>query len=260
MLSVRPALRQWTRRVVGAGVVRSSSSSLTPLEKGRQELEEEKSATQRKVEAMTKVDPWMVYGTVEADAPPELPENPAELSALDPAHHVDSVMPDGSKRLVHIRQDQWKPGQNPIMMENKWIISFLDEGTTATQNWNNPLMGWVSGSDPMASNIQLQMEFNTASEAVYFAKKRGWQFLVEKPILRPGRSDDTQYQDNFLPQRVAAMVKRDKTLCNYWERSQAGTSHYQRPLTYHGDGIVEQYGPNGGQKIAPHVPGVYKMR
>lgn len=258
MLSFRPALLQVSRRVACRGL--SSSSSLTPLEQGRKELEEEKSATQRKVEAMTKVDPWMVAGIVEEDAPPDLPENVSEIAALDTAQRVDAVMPNGEKRIVHIKQNEWKPGQNPLGCEKTWMISFLEEGTTATNNWDNPLMGWVSGSDPMASNMQLQMDFDSASEAVYFAKKRGWHFIVEEPIFRRGRNDDAQYQDNFLPQRVAAKVSADKTQCDHWERYAAGTSHYDRPLKYHGDGEVEQFGPNGSQERAPHVPGYYKMR
>lgn len=209
---------------------------------------------------MTKADPWMVYGSVEDDPDPVLPENVAEISALDPAQRVDSVMPTGEKRIVHIKQDEWKPGQNPMGCEKRWMISFLEEGTTATSNWDNPLMGWVSGSDTMASNMQLQMDFDSASEAVYFAKKRGWDFMVEEPIFRKGRNDDAQYQDNFLPQRIATKVRMDKTQCNHWERYAAGTSHYDRPLKYHGDGEVDQYGPNGSQERAPHVSGYYKMR
>lgn len=263
MLSVRPALVQWTRRATAASAQagsRALSSSLTPLEQGRQELEDEKSAAQKKVEAMTKVDPWMVYGVTEPDAPPRLPDNPSEISALDPAHKIDSVQPDGTQRIVHIKQDEWKPGQNPLTTEKNWQLSFLDEGTTATQNWNNPLMGWVSGSDPMASNIQIQFDFDSASEAVYFAKKRGWQFVVEKPIHRPGRNDGAQYQDNFLPLAVAKRVQMEGAECDHWSRTEAGCSHYTRPLKYHGDGEVPQFGPNGTQAVDKHVESYYKLR
>jgi hypothetical protein len=263
MMSVRPALLQWTRRTAAArtsALAVRASSSLSPYDQHKKELDEEKSATQRKVEAMTKVDPWMVYGVTEPDAPPVLPDNPSEISALDHAHKVDAVMPDGTARLVHIRQEQWKPGQNTLTTEKKWLISFLEEGTTATQNWNNPLMGWVSGSDIMASNIQIQFDFDSASEAVYFAKKRGWQFVVEEPILRNGRNDGAQYQDNFLPQTVVAKLKRDATQCKHWERQHSGTSHYDRPLKYHGDGEVPQHGPNATQALDKHVEGYYKLR
>lgn len=278
MIASRPALAQWMlRRSSHLGVTTaaaatsshqgvrwsssppSSSSALAPVEQLLKDLEEndEKSPTQRKIEAMTKADPWMVFGVVEEDAPPQLPDDPSELGAIDMAQRVDAVMPDGTKRMVHIRQDQYKPGQSPSTVEGTWLISFLDE---AAPNWLNPLMGWVSGSDPMASNIQDTLKFKTASQAVYFAKKRGWQFIVHRPILRSPRSDGAQYQDNFLPQVVASDVQRNKTQCKHWERPLAGASHYDRPLKYHGDGIVPQHGPNGNAPVAKHVPGFYAMR
>lgn len=139
------------------------------------------------------------------------------------------------------------------------MISFSDRGEYA-ENWTNPLMGWVSGAEPMSSNMELQMAFENAQDAVYFAKKRGWKFVVEEPILRYGRSDDAQYQDNFLPQAVAGQIRRERTKCDHWHRPKAGASHYMRPLKYHGDGTVTQYGPNGDAKTAPDVEGKYKLR
>jgi len=104
------------------------------------------------------------------------------------------------------------------------------------------------------------MVFRNAKEAVYFAKKRGWVYEVDRPIFRQMRHDGAQYQDNFLPQRVAALVRRDGTKCDHWHRPAAGASHYTRPLKYHGDGIVAQYGPNPDAEVAPHVEGKYKTR
>jgi len=260
MLSARPIIRRWSCRLATRSF--SSNNSLTPqdVQKGRNNLEEEKSTVKRKVEAMTKVDPWMVYGETEEDEGPELPENAAEISALDSAHHVDTLTPTGEDRMVHIRQEEWKPGQNPLNAEKRWMVSFLEGDTTAVNNWNNPLMGWVSGSDVMAGNMQLQMSFESAAEAVYFAKKRGWNFIVEEPILRNGRNDEAQYQDCFLPQRFAAKIQKDGKQCDHWKRYAAGASHYNRPLKYHGDGEVPQYGPNGDDKKAPHVESYFKVR
>lgn len=121
-------------------------------------------------------------------------------------------------------------------------------------------MGWTSSSDPMANNMRLQIPFRNASDAVYFAKKRGWDYVVDKPIVRLGRDDDAQYQDCFLSQAVAARIRREKKNCDQWFREESGTSHYKRPLKYHGDGEVRQHGPNYTQEVAPHVPGYYKMR
>merc|ERR1739844_49374 len=108
--------------------------------------------------------------------------------------------------------------------------------------------------------MRLQMGFRNASDAVYFAKKRGWDFVVEEPIVRKGRSDDAQYQDNFLSQAIAKRTRIEKKNCDQGSRTASGTSHYFRPLKYHGDGLVQQHGPNGNADIAAHTEGYYKMR
>lgn len=264
-LTMRPAAtRLWARTTTAVGVrcfavSKDVALANAELDKKRQELEDEKSPAQREMEAMNKASPHMVFGNTSHLPAPKLPEDPAEITALDPAHLRDAVLPDGRARLVHIRQDHSKVGQSPTNEEKTWLISFQDEGETS-ETWDNPLMGWVSGADPMASNMQLQMSFRTAGDAVYFAKKRGWQFVVEEPILRKPRDDGAQYQDNFLPQAVASSVRRDRTQCKHWERPKAGASHYFRPLKYHGDGTTDQYGPNPKDDIAPDKEGYYKMR
>merc|ERR1712157_95928 len=155
----------------------------------------------------------------------------------------------GEQRVVTIKQEQANVMQAPTNVEKQWHISFQEDGELS-KTWDNSLMGWVSSSDPMANNMRLQMHFNTAAEAVYFAKKRGWSYIVEEPIIRKGRGDDAQYQDNFLPQNVALKVRTEGHKCDEWSREQAGASHYFRPLKYHGDGTVPQHGPNGDQEIA----------
>jgi len=279
MLSLRPACRALRsgRTAVANASARSLSTPAAPAKSGagdddtpamkiyKQALEEEakvemeKSPAQRKVEAMSKVDPHMAWGTTVAEEDPPLPDDPSEIAALDPAGYRDITQIDGSARVVHIRQNQSKVTQGPVSAEKTWVISFMDEGETA-QAWDNPLMGWVSSADPMSTSVQTQMTFTNASDAVYFAKKRGWKFIVDEPIYRPHRDDNAQYQDNFLPQDVAALVKRDRTQCNHWERKKAGSSHYFRPLKYHGDGVVRQHGPKMEQKSEPAVEGYYKMR
>eukprot|EP00551_Chaetoceros_affinis_P002383 CAMPEP_0203638020 /NCGR_PEP_ID=MMETSP0088-20131115/4166_1 /ASSEMBLY_ACC=CAM_ASM_001087 /TAXON_ID=426623 /ORGANISM="Chaetoceros affinis, Strain CCMP159" /LENGTH=263 /DNA_ID=CAMNT_0050492577 /DNA_START=77 /DNA_END=868 /DNA_ORIENTATION=+ len=263
MLSLRASARH-LRRFSSTRYL--SSTSLTQAEKdeednkAREALEAEKSPIQKYVEKSRALDPSMVWGTMVAPPDPELPADPSEVAALDPAHmDQDPLTLTGHKRIVHIRQDVAKSCQAPTDRERAWVISFSDEGEVG-QCWDNPLMGWVSSSDTMASNMSLQMDFNNAEDAVYFAKKRGWDYIVEQPIVRKGRSDDALYQDNFLSQAVAGRVRTEKKKCDQWYRDESGTSHYTRPLKYHGDGTVPQYGPNGEEEIAPHVPGYYKMR
>jgi len=225
-------------------------------------LESEKSPVQKYSEKIMKHDEHMVAGSAEEFPAPVLPDDPSEVAELDP-HHTDFDVrrAEGGqrRRIVHIRQDMAKVTQSPKFKEKYYEISFSDDGEFS-EAWDNPLMGWVSSADPLASNMGGVLKFKTAADAVYFAKKRGWDYVVEAPVLRPGRSDDAQYQDNFLPQRVALKVRMDGTKCDHWHRSSAGTSHYERPLKFHGDGEVRQHGPNPYQEREPHVEGYYKTR
>lgn len=191
---------------------------------------------------------------------PVLPAKPEEISALDSAMEKgDPYQSFGSKRLVTIRQTQKNPQQSPTTAEKDWVISFQEDGAPGN-TWKNPLMGWVSGNDAMGATMVFQMKFRNAKEAVYFAKKRGWSYQVEKPIMRMARSDGAQYQDNFLPQAITYKVRKENTKCDHWHRPEAGASHYFRPLKYHGDGLVRQHGPNGEAPQAPDAKSYYKMR
>ena len=64
-----------------------------------------------------------------------------------------------------------------------------------------------------------------------------------------GREDKDNwagYDENFLPPAVKHKIKEEGMKLDYYGRDKAGTSHYFRPLRYHGDGVVPQWGPNGG--------------
>ena len=256
-MSVRPTWRVLARRTLSTNAKPAAPASVKPP--SADDEGPRYSPVELKLEKMKQVDKNMIFGKTEDLPAPVLPENPAEISALDPAQRRHSILPDGTRRIVHIRQGRSSTMQSPKNKELIWTISFQDEGEVA-ECWTNPLMGWVSGADPMASTMHNQLFFNTASEAVYFAQKRGWDYVVEPPILRAIRRDDVQYQDNFLPQHIASKVQMERTQCKHWERPKACTSHYMRPLTYHGDGIVKQYGPNPDKETAKHVEGIYKMR
>lgn len=209
--------------------------------------------------AMKKSNRYLVYGEPDDDKllpAPVLPENPAELTKLDPVDLQFRTHMDGTPRTVIIRQEKSSVRQSPMGMEQTWRIVFYEDGIV-TEKWTNSLMGWTSNADPYQLNPPLL--FPNAADAVYFAKKRGWQYVVHQPMYRYMRRDDAQYQDNFLPIAVANRVKREGKSCKQWERATACTSHYFRPLKYHGDGIVPQHG-GPEVPIAPHVPGQYAMR
>ena len=210
-------------------------------------------------EEMTKYNKYMVFGKTDEEflPAPILPDDPTEIAALDPVDQGHRTHMDGTPRMVVIRQQKKSARQAPLNPEASWKIFFYEDGMI-TEKWTNSLMGWTTNADPYQCAPPLT--FANAAEAVYFAKKRGWKYIVKHPITRYMRDDDAQYQDNFLPQAVAAKVQKEGTSCDHWCRSSAGTSHYFRPLKYHGDGTVGQHGPNGNAEIAPATESYYKTR
>lgn len=226
-----------------AAAAPATDSGLSPVTEQRQ--------------SMTKFDRHMLWGQTGQPAPPVLPDDPSEIASLDPADLTHRTNLYGETRTVVIRQQQKSSRQAPLNPESVWRIYFYEDGTSA-ERWTNSLMGWTSNADPYQFNPPIT--FENAQEAVYFAKKRGWRYVVKQPILRHFRRDDAQYQDNFLPQAVLNQVQRQGVACTEWRRDSAGTSHYFRPLKYHGNGVVPQHGPTGTAKTEPHVAGYYKAR
>ena len=258
MLTARPTLLRVVRTQTEKFGLRSFS---TPAKKAPEADEVAVNPITEIREKMTKFDPPMIWGQATELGPnvpaPLLPKDPKELAFLDDADKRFRTKLDGTPRHVVIRQHIASARQSPTDVEAIWMINFNEDGVTA-EKWNNSLMGWVSNANPYQCGPPLQ--FDNAAEAVYFAKQRGWKYVVEKPLFRYARNDDCQYQDNFLPQKVALKVQEEGTRCDEWKRKSAATSHYFRPLKYHGDGTVRQHGPNASAPIAPHVEGCYKIR
>lgn len=258
MFSLRPAARALARTTRGTGqrsMVIGVKKAL--IKAGETEAPEDIPALQKRMEEMAEKDHAMVYDSGNVLPDPVLPENPSEVTALDPAHLRSTRMPDGRIRMVTIKQMRARPNQSPLNPEQIWMINFNDDGAVG-ERWKNSLMGWNSTADTMGCDPPLY--FRDAQEAVYFAQKRGWKFIVKEPVIRTLRDDEAQYQDNFLPQAVANKVKREGTQCDHWHRTQAGCSHYFRPLKYHGDGTVRQHGKEPYGETDPHTASYYKLR
>jgi len=62
----------------------------------------------------------------------------------------------------------------------------------------DPLMGWVGQSDTTA---QLKLVFETAEQAVAYAQKRGFEYVVKED--KPRKIIGKNYADNFSFTRVA---------------------------------------------------------
>jgi hypothetical protein len=257
MLTARPAFA--LRRFLAVSAPKNVRALSAPATTKKDDDDEDgvSVVTQRRQE-MKKENKFMVWGQTGEHMPaPVLPEDPTELVALDPADLPSRMNMDGTERTVIIRQDKQSMRQSPLNPEKIWRIAFYEDGKI-TEKWTNPLMGWTSNADPYQCAPPLV--FPNAADAAYFAKKRGWKFIVKQPIPRFARRDDAQYQDNFLPQAVAAQIQKEGAQCDHWHRTSSGSSHYFRPLTYHGDGIVRQHGTSPAAKTLPHVEGYYKIR
>lgn len=241
--------------VAGANAARYFSSVAKPG--GDEDDEDALSVVEQRKEELQKRGKHLIWESPEAVPAPYLPENLNELTSLDPADLHTRKKADGSDRFVIIRQNRANVKQSPLDPEKRWKIAFVEDGIGA-EKWKNSLMNWTSNADPYQSEPPLF--FENAQDAVYFAKKRGWRFLIKEPVRRILRDDGQQYQDNFLPQKVAAKISKDGHACDHWFRSEGCASHYFRPLKYHGDGTVRQHGPNMNDAIAPDVQGQYKIR
>ena len=91
---------------------------------GETEEPEDVPALSKRMEAMTEKDGMMVYDSGKDLPAPVMPENMAEVSALDPAYKTSVQMPDGRERMVVIKQLRARPNQNPLNPERYWKISF----------------------------------------------------------------------------------------------------------------------------------------
>ena len=125
----------------------------------------------------------------------------------------------------------------------------MEDGIVGEKWTNSLMMGWTSDADPYQSEPPLV--FENALEAVYFAEKHGWKYIVKEPIRRQVRDVGAQYQDNFWPQAIAARVAKERTQCDQWKRSASGASHYFRLSNTMAK--VPQHGDNSHQEIAPHT-------
>jgi hypothetical protein len=224
---------------------------------GETEEPEDVPALSKRMEAMSEKDGMMIFDSGIDLPAPVLPDNKAEVSSLDASYKTSVYMPDGRERMVVIKQMRARPNQNPLNPEKYWKISFDDDGAVG-ERWKNTLMNWNSTADTYGCDPPLF--FKNAEDAVYFAEKRGWKYLVNEPVIRKMRNDGAQYQDNFLPQAIAGKIKREGSQCDHWKRKAAGSSHYFRPLKFHGDGCVRQHGPNMHDKTVPHAESYYKIR
>jgi|SRR5688572_5084994 len=89
---------------------------------------------------------------------------------------------------VRIYQQSKNAMQSGRAKEGAWVLEY----ETETPRRPEPLMGWTSSGDTLN---QVRMNFCSAQDAVAFAEKKGWSYIVQPPhsrIVRP-----RNYGDNF---------------------------------------------------------------
>lgn len=170
-------------------------------------------------------------GFAELGTPRDLHElsNPHELAAFTamPAEH--------QTRTVVISSRPKKFLQSGDRYANQWLLKWKPSA-----RWYNPLMGWSSSADPMST---IELNFNSAQDAVEFAKSNGWKYELNQPaslsVVAPG---SYSYADNFLPPKVVQKMKREGKKSREFHHGGKGGSHWFQPLTYHGTDLVRQHG------------------
>ena len=75
----------------------------------------------------------------------------------------------------------------------RWLLEFEPESARQVE----PLMGWTSSSD---TKEQIRLWFDTAEEAVAYARNGGLMYTLETPQERQMRPK--AYADNFRYERV----------------------------------------------------------
>ncbi|KAJ1442234.1 ETC complex I subunit conserved region-domain-containing protein, partial [Ochromonadaceae sp. CCMP2298] len=159
-----------------------------------------------------------------------VPANVAELAVLNgmPSEHAS--------RTVLIGQRMLKSVQSGSATAHQWQITWKNQ-----ERWSNPLMGWTSSADPMSS---MKLNFDSKEEAMGFAERNGWAYQLLRETSKSNRpAGFTHYKHNFLDKRTLGFLKKDGLKTKIFDAPGWGSSNFFMPLTYHGDGEVDQHGP-----------------
>lgn len=88
----------------------------------------------------------------------------------------------------------YKPAKSAAQSGRAKTHEWLLEPELLTPRVPEPLMGWVSAGDTL-SELRGRMRFANPEEAVAFAKRNGWECVIEEPTER--RIRPRNYLDNF---------------------------------------------------------------
>jgi hypothetical protein len=102
-------------------------------------------------------------------------------------------MPEGAPMKARIYRPAKTAMQSGQAKTQRWLLEFEPEARRVRE----PLMGWTSSAD-MRSQIRLW--FDSADEAVAYARREGIPFRLEAPKETSRRT--IAYSDNFRFDRI----------------------------------------------------------
>lgn len=88
----------------------------------------------------------------------------------------------------------YKPAKSAMQSGRAKTHEWLLEPELLTPRTPEPLMGWVSAADTLGE-LRGRLRFASAEEAIAFAGRHGWTYILEEPAER--RIQPRNYLDNF---------------------------------------------------------------
>jgi ETC complex I subunit conserved region len=101
----------------------------------------------------------------------------------------------------------YRPAKSAAQSGRAGTHEWLMEPELLTPRTPEPLMGWVSSNDTF-SEMRKRLVFRTQDEAVAFARRNGFEFMVEEPAER--RVTPRNYLDNFRITRPQDEERRQR--------------------------------------------------
>lgn len=99
------------------------------------------------------------------------------LITVEGAEDITTISGVPEEHIVERTVRIFKPAKNAMQSGTagikRWKIEFDNR-----ERWENHLMGWSSSADPLSNMI---VDFANKEEAVAFAEKNGWAYILEDP-------------------------------------------------------------------------------
>tara|TARA_B100000686_G_scaffold352178_1_gene453255 strand:- start:1622 stop:1918 length:297 start_codon:yes stop_codon:yes gene_type:complete len=95
---------------------------------------------------------------------------------------------------VHIYRPSKTATQSGLAGVRAWILEF----EPVSGKFIDPLMGWTGSSDTLQ---QVRLKFGSESEAIAFAKAKGWTYRLSIPEVRSRKIKS--YADNFRYKKIS---------------------------------------------------------